>query len=89
VVERTDGERLAVLEDNVAKIEKRIDQDGEHVWSAIDKLRSCVTASNRELRQHIDGKFGALYALVIKGGGIVVTIMLGMIGYLFIKTMGW
>jgi len=86
---RTVGERLAVLEDNMEKVEGRIDKDGEHIWKAITDLRRCFTNSNAALREHLDSKFGSLYALLIKGGGVIVTIMLGMIGYLFIKTMGW
>lgn len=89
MADRTDGERLAVLEDSVSKIETRIDKDGEHVWEAITNLRRCFTSSNAALRDHLDKKFSSLYGLLIKGGGVVATIMLGMIGYLFIKAMGW
>lgn len=87
--DRTTGERLAVVEDSVRKLETRVDADGERVWGAIDKLRGCITTSNKELREHLDKKFGGLYRLIIKGGGTVALMMIGVIGFLFVKLMGW
>jgi len=86
---RTVGERLAVLEDNMEKVEAKIERDGEHVWNAITKMRACITEGNRDLRHHLDSKFAALYGLIIKGGGAVAAVMAGIIGYLFVRALGW
>ena len=87
--DRTTGERLAVVEDSVRKLETRVDADGERVWGAIDKLRGCITTSNNALRDHLDAKFGRLYRLIIKGGGTIALLMIGAIGFMFVKLMGW
>ena len=87
--ELTAGERLAVVEDSVKKLEARFETDGDRVWGAIDKLRSCITNSNSELREHLDKKFGGLYRLIIKGGGTIALLMIGAIGFMFVKLMGW
>lgn len=87
--ELTAGERLAVVEDSVKKLEARVDADGERVWGAIDKLRGCIVTSNRELREHLDAKFSGLYGLIVKGGGTLALLMIGVIGFLFVKLIGW